>query len=174
MAVLSIVKQQLSNIFSGNHRSSSGERMCILDMLEIRGLTLEDIDPILAIYSQIIGQPADDDFKQFIVHQVAQKENISLVAVIQGKVAGYMISSFHSGIFGMPRSAWISALGVHPQYMGQGIGEKLGRKILQEYQQAGIREVYTSVRWDSADILSFFKNLGFEHSSFINLRKSLE
>jgi hypothetical protein len=30
------------------------------------------------------------------------------------------------------------------------------------------------VRWDSTDMLSFFKTLGFDRSNFINLRKVLK
>ena len=36
------------------------------------------------------------------------------------------------------------------------------------------KDIYTSVRWDSTDLLSFFKTLGFQRSDFINLHKSLE
>ena len=36
------------------------------------------------------------------------------------------------------------------------------------------KDIYTSVRWDSTDLLSFFKTLGFQRSDFISLHKSLE
>jgi hypothetical protein len=42
------------------------------------------------------------------------------------------------------------------------------------YQAQGVENVYTSVRWDSTDLLSFFKTLGFDRSNFINLRKVLK
>lgn len=145
-----------------------------MDNFEIRRLAPSDIDQVSCIYSEIIGTPVDEEFRQFIAKQAARKENISFVAELQGNVIGFMISSIHSGIFGIKRSAWISFIGVDPRYMGQGIGEQLGRRILTEYQAQGVKEIYTSVRWDSADILSFFKNLGFDHSNFINLRKSLD
>jgi ribosomal protein S18 acetylase RimI-like enzyme len=76
--------------------------------------------------------------------------------------------------FGIEKSAWIATLGVNPQYMGQGIGAQLSREVFKFYQAEGIQNVYTSVRWDSTDLLSFFKTLGFDRSNFINLRKILE
>ncbi|KKK52214.1 hypothetical protein LCGC14_3107180 [marine sediment metagenome] len=76
--------------------------------------------------------------------------------------------------FGIEKSAWIATLGVNPEFMGQGIGERLSKEIFQYYKKEGIKTVYTSVRWDSTDLLSFFKTLGFDRSNFINLRKSLE
>jgi len=33
--------------------------------------------------------------------------------------------------------------------------------------------VYTAARWDSVDLLSFFKSVGFNRSNFINLYKKL-
>ncbi|MFO7600874.1 MAG: GNAT family N-acetyltransferase, partial [Candidatus Desulfacyla sp.] len=70
--------------------------------------------------------------------------------------------------------AWIATLGVDPKFMGQGIGKKLAEAILAVYREKGINDIYTTVRWDSVDLLSFFKTLGFDRSNFINLRKDLE
>ena len=75
--------------------------------------------------------------------------------------------------FGIEKSAWIATLGVNPEFMGQGIGKKLGEKLFDYYHAQGIENVYTSVRWDSTDLLSFFKTLGFDRSNFINLRKQI-
>jgi N-acetylglutamate synthase-like GNAT family acetyltransferase len=58
--------------------------------------------------------------------------------------------------------------------MGQGIGAGMAQKIFEIYKASGIETVYTSVRWDSTDMLSFFKTLGFDRSKFINLRKVID
>jgi N-acetylglutamate synthase-like GNAT family acetyltransferase len=58
--------------------------------------------------------------------------------------------------------------------MGQDIGATLAEEILNYYKAQGVENVYTSVRWDSTDLLSFFKTLGFDRSNFINLRKVLK
>jgi len=50
----------------------------------------------------------------------------------------------------------------------------LAEEILEAYRKKGINDIYTSVRWDSVDLLSFFKTLGFDRSNFINLRKELD
>jgi ribosomal protein S18 acetylase RimI-like enzyme len=74
----------------------------------------------------------------------------------------------------MNKSAWIATLGVDPNFMGMGIGASLAEEIFKYYKTQGIENVYTSVRWDSTDMLSFFKTLGFDRSKFINLRKMLQ
>jgi N-acetylglutamate synthase-like GNAT family acetyltransferase len=58
--------------------------------------------------------------------------------------------------------------------MGRSIGASLAEEIMNYYQAQGVENVYTSVRWDSTDLLSFFKTLGFDRSNFINLRKVLK
>ena len=92
----------------------------------------------------------------------------------EGKIVGFMISYILLGGFGIEKSAWIAMFGVDPKFMGQGIGESLAKKIFEFSREKGIKDIYTSVRWDSPDLLSFFKTLGFDRSNFINLRKLLE
>ena len=73
----------------------------------------------------------------------------------------------------MEKSAWIATLGVNPDFWGRGIGESLATEIFSFFKSEGITHVYTSVRWDSPDLLSFFKTIGFDRSNFINLRKPI-
>ncbi|MBW1695698.1 MAG: GNAT family N-acetyltransferase [Deltaproteobacteria bacterium] len=139
----------------------------------IRKLTAEDADAISRIYSSITQKPAKMDFRRIIEEQVPKNENACYVAEYEGTVIGYMISYVLSGAFGLEKSAWIALMGVDPKYMGQGIGDRLARRIFKFYRDSGIKDIYTSVRWDSTDLLSFFKTLGFDRSNFINLRKKL-
>jgi len=76
--------------------------------------------------------------------------------------------------FGIDKSAWISMLGVDPKHMGKGIGKKLAQAMFELCKEKGIKNIYTSVPWDSTDMLSYFKTLDFDRSNFINLRKTLE
>jgi len=53
--------------------------------------------------------------------------------------------------------------------MGEGIGKMLGEALIKHFKDEKINEVYTSIKWDSGDLISFFKSIGFDKSSFINL-----
>ena len=141
--------------------------------LEIRRIQVGDAADISKIQSAITKSPVTIDFRHIIEDQVRKGEDASFVAVIRGKVVGYMISYIVFGGFGLEKGAWIATLGVDPKFMGQGIGKKLAEEILAVYREKGITDIYTSVRWDSVDLLSFFKELGFDRSNFINLRKEL-
>ena len=144
------------------------------DNFLIRSIKIEDADDIGRIQTSITKSPAKIDFRQVIEEQAQRDKDASFVAEIDGRVAGFMISYIVYGGFGLEKSAWIATLGVDPKFMGRGIGKKLAEEILAVYLEKGINDIYTSVRWDSVDLLSFFKTLGFDRSNFINLRKELE
>ena len=145
----------------------------LLKNVVIRKIKAEDADEISRIDATITKSPDRTDFRQIIEEQVRKDEDASFVAEIDGKVVGYMISYTVYAGFGLEKSAWIATLGVAPKFMGQGIGKGLAKEILRVYRERGIRNIFTSVRWDSVDLLSFFKTLGFDRSNFINLRKIL-
>jgi ribosomal protein S18 acetylase RimI-like enzyme len=144
-----------------------------VENITIRRLKAEDGGEIGKIYAAITRDPSEANFERLVRDQAGKPEDASFVAEHAGKVVGYMISSILTGIFGIKKSAWISMMGVHPRFMGQGIGERLAEDLFQYAKGQGLADIYTSVRWDSTDLLSFCKTLGFDRSNFINLRKKL-
>lgn len=144
-----------------------------MENVRVRELQVADTDDICEIYASIVRKPVDVDFTALIEKHARTENDICFVAELDGKVIGFMISYILTFGFGIEKSAWIATLGVDPEYMGQGIGERLAREIFKLYKKMGINRVYTSVRWDSTDLLSFFKTLGFDRSKFINLKKDL-
>jgi ribosomal protein S18 acetylase RimI-like enzyme len=145
-----------------------------LEEFLIRRIQIEDADDITRIHRVITNSSEAIDFRRVVHESVGKSEDTSLVAVVGGKVVGFMIGYIVYGGFGFEKSAWIATLGVDPRYMGQGLGKSLANALFQVYRERGVRYIYSSVRWDSVDLLSFFKTLGFDRSNFINLRKELK
>jgi ribosomal protein S18 acetylase RimI-like enzyme len=133
-----------------------------------------DSEEISQIYAAITLKPENPDFKRVIEQDAEDQKGACFVAESEGRIVGFMVSYILTAGFGMAKSAWIATLGVSPNHMGEGIGAKLAEEIFKYYKAKGIENVYTSVRWDSTDLLSFFKTLGFDRSNFINLRKVLD
>ena len=144
-----------------------------MDNILIRKLNSEDAEEISRIYLSITKTTNVDDFRKIVAKQAQRDEDASFVAELNGKVVGYLISYTLIGGFGIAKSAWVANIGVNPKFMGQGIGEKMAKEIFKYYRNKGIKYIYTSVKWDSTDLLSFFKTLGFDRSEFINLKKNL-
>ena len=145
-----------------------------MEQFQIRKLHKEDAQEIGRIYAAITRKAVDSDFKRVVEEHAQRDDEACFVAEHEDKVVGFMISYILTAGFGMTKSAWIATLGVDPNFMGMGIGASLAEAIFKYYKTQGIENVYTSVRWDSTDMLSFFKTLGFDRSNFINLRKMLQ
>ncbi|MBN1104687.1 MAG: GNAT family N-acetyltransferase [Deltaproteobacteria bacterium] len=140
----------------------------------IRKLKKADATSIARIDKSITKTVSQLDFGLIAREEMKRALATSFVAELDGNVVGYMISYITSGNFGVDRCAWIAMFGVEPKLMGQGIGKSLAEEVFKFYRAEGVTDVFTTVRWDSTDILSFFKTLGFDRSNFINLRKDLD
>jgi len=146
----------------------SSERIAL-----IRRMKPEDSEDISRIYRTITKQPANIDFATHIAELVHGKDTTCLIAEQGGRIVGFMISYVLTLGFGVEKGAWIATFAVHPRYMGQGIGALLAEETFKVYRDQGITSVFTSVKWDSTDLLSFFRRLDFQRSDFINLGKKL-
>lgn len=145
-----------------------------VENLLIRRLEARDADDISRIQEAITKGPGTIDYQRVVEAEADKEDRVSFVAELDGKVAGYMITYVIYGGFGLEKSAWIGLFGVDPRYMGRGIGKMMAREALGAFKKIGIRNVFTSVKWDSTDLLSFFKSLGFSRCDFINLEKILD
>lgn len=142
-----------------------------MNNLLIRRVKIGDSEDIARIYASIVKRYEEIDFNRIIREQVRNTDMANFVAELMGKVVGFIVSYTLSGGFGIDKSAWIAMVGVDPKFMGKGIGKNLAEEVFRFYRDQGINNIYTSVRWDSTDLLSFFKTLKFDRSDFINLSK---
>jgi ribosomal protein S18 acetylase RimI-like enzyme len=146
-----------------------------MDNLLIRTLKNEDSDAVSKIYHSIVKNTEKIDFRRIIEEQALTGSGASsFAAELNGEVVGFIISYILSGGFGIDKGAWIATICVDPKFMGKGIGKSMAKEMFEYYKTHGINNIYTSVRWDSTDLLSFFKALSFDRSNFINLRKMLD
>ena len=133
----------------------------------------KDISQAAEIHRKVIRKEPDLDINYDIEHLfesfIKKSPKTCLVAEIENKVAGFIIGGIKEWGFGVERSGWIEMIEVNPKNMGGGIGKALGEDLIKHFKEEGIKEVYTSVKWDSGDLIAFFKSIGFEKSSFINL-----
>ena len=144
------------------------------ERVSIREIRVDDTQAIQDIRIAISEEDARVDFQKLVEQHISEGNGqTSLVAQVDGMVAGYMISTTLYAGFGIGKSAWIVSFGVHPDHMGKGIGLKLANRVCDIYKEKGVSSIYSSVMWDSIDVLSFFKKLGFKRSEFINLKKDL-
>jgi ribosomal protein S18 acetylase RimI-like enzyme len=142
--------------------------------IKIRKIGADDILEIVAIQEAILQKKVSKKWIQMVEARLKNQEAVGFVASMDGRVEGFIVGEIKGESFGLEQSGWIEVVGVHPSHMGIGIGRILAKKLFEFFQKKGIRDIYTTVRWDAGDMLSFFKAIGFDRSPFINLRKHLD
>ncbi len=133
----------------------------------------EDVPRIIAIQEAIIKKKVSRKWVQMVEDHLRKHEGVGFVTSKDGQVVGFIIGEVKGESFGLEQSGWIEVVGVHPSQMGVGIGQALAERLFDFFRKRRVRDVYTAVRWDAVDMLSFFKSVGFDRSTFINLIKSL-
>lgn len=141
--------------------------------VRIRSLDVKDISEIAEILELTTKRKVPNMWVETVQKLLKKKYLVGFSAIKDKRVAGFIIGEIKGIGFGLEQSGWIVVVGVHPHYMGLGIGKALAERLLDFFRKKGINNIYTSVRWDAVDMLSFFKSIGFDRSEFINLGKSL-
>jgi len=141
--------------------------------VKLRPLTHEDLSEVQRIQARITRQEVPQAWMDMLAEHVDKNYRLGFVAREEDVLLGFILGEIKIGGFGTELSGWLELVGVEPEYMGSGVGAALAEALFQALKERGVKEVYTAVRWDSGDMLAFFKKVGFDQSVFINLcRKS--
>ena len=109
-----------------------------------------------------IELPLEDDGRVLFA-EFRRDPEASQVALVDGKVVGFMLGEIRSGEFGLEEpTGWIEVLGVDPDVRGQAIGRRLAEKMLDHFKSQGAATVRTLVDETMPEIGAFFTALGFE------------
>jgi ribosomal protein S18 acetylase RimI-like enzyme len=141
--------------------------------ITIRPMKEKDISQAANIHRKVIreglGQGMDYAIEDLFMSFIKKSPKTCIVAEKDNKVAGFIVGCIKEWGFGVERSGWIEMIEVDPKLMGKGIGKTLGEALISFFKDEGIKDVHTTVEWDSGDLIAFFKSVGFDKSSFINL-----
>lgn len=159
-----------------DHEADQDAGVLDTDAILVRALKPSDVDAIVRIDEKVGGRPRRKYFEvkiASVLHDTGVK--ISLVAEIDGIVAGFLMGSVYYGEFGLPEpAATIDTIGVHPDFRGRKVGKALMRQLAMNLHALGIESIETMVRWDEWDLLRFLASQGFEPAPVLCLRRRLE
>jgi GNAT superfamily N-acetyltransferase len=151
-------------------------------MIDIRMLTMDDLEAILDIDERIMQVSNLDDPERMeylketaTFHLERGDPMMNLGALLDGKLVGFILAETGFWEFGSgEKTGWIKVLGVDPDYQGRGIGHKLGETLMGHFDRKHVKRVRTLVAWYEGDLLSYFKSLGFDILNMIPLEKELD
>lgn len=143
--------------------------------VRIRPLEEKDIPRAVEIESAILGSKRSATLRGSLTAYLAKGDrNACLAAEMDGTLVGFLIGEVRTWDFGEDQEVgWIKIVGIDPAHQGKGIGKALGGALLKYFQEREIRTVRTAVDWDAADMIAYFRSLGFERSGHIGLEKEL-
>ncbi len=146
-----------------------------LSRLNIRPMTVGDLDAIVEIDRKVIGKLRPDYWKKIVPQSPAYPFS-SLVAEYEGKVIGFVVGEVSGWEFGVPdTTGWLSIIGVDPDYQHRGVARKLSREFVKNLKAIGVGVIYTLVNWNDWDLLKFFRAMGFSRGGdMINLELKVE
>jgi len=140
--------------------------------IRVRKMRGTDVSAAADINRAITRRKASARWTSMVQMLIERNPGECLVAEEQGQVIGFILGEMKEFAFGAERSGWIEVLGVHPRRMGKGVGKLLGCRLLSIFKKKGATRLFTAVRWDSGDLLAFFRSISFDRSAFIILENS--
>lgn len=113
---------------------------------KIRKSLVKDLPQIIEIQEAVTKSKVGPKRKAILKEHIQKEGDISLVALVNGKVTGYVIGEVMTDSFGIDQGGWIENSVVHPKHMGGGIGQTLTIHLFEDYKERKILEIYTAVR----------------------------
>ena len=146
------------------------------DTIVVRSMREDDLNAIVAIDAAASGRRRPRYFEVMLHRAISQTGvQISLVAEVDGRVAGFVIGSLYYGEYGVVEpSASIDAISVDPATRGNKVGTALMRQLRLNLAALRIMTLRTEVSWDHFGLLAFFRSQGFRPSRRLCLECELD
>jgi ribosomal-protein-alanine N-acetyltransferase len=122
--------------------------------VEIANFKLRDLEELLEI-EKFSFPKSPYDKKTFLMWYNVAKEGF-FVARIDKKIVGYIIG-YKNGKTGV-----LVSIATHPEFRGKGIGTKLWERLVQFFNESGVKKVKLQVRKSNFVAQKFYENLGFK------------
>ncbi|MCO5122283.1 MAG: GNAT family N-acetyltransferase [Rhizobacter sp.] len=135
-----------------------------------------DLDQVIAIDAAVTGIEKRSYWQRIYRRygiKVGSEQRHFLVAVAQGRVAGFMIGEVRDWEFGSPPCGWVFAIDVDPAARQRGIGTRLLAAMSAQFRRAGVRHLRTLLARENTLILSFFRSQGMMAGALIPLEMEI-
>ena len=127
----------------------------------------EDIPAILEIDQKVVGKDRTPTWPQRASsHFRTYYPPLSYVALVGGRVVGFILGDIRGAEYALPLSGWIDIMGVDPAYQSQGIGHRLIDTFFQGCRSRGLK-ARAIVRDGDTRLLHFLNQMSFRRGELV-------
>lgn len=119
----------------------------------IRSMEIEDLEQVCNIENQIFSKPWT---REGFLSSLSDSNNIYLVVQRNDEIVGYC------GLWGVVGEGQINNVAVKSLFRGQGIGQCMLTKLLQEGKKNSLTSFTLEVRESNAVAIGLYERLGFQ------------
>lgn len=144
-------------------------------LLLVRSMTEADVPAIVRVDRKITGRDRavylGRKAREVLVESAIR---MSLVAELEGQVAGFLMARVDFGEFGRTEpTAVLDTIGVDPDYRRQAVGHALLEQLLLNLGSLRVERVLTEVEWSQLGLLGFLQRNGFAPAQRIAFDKPI-
>ena len=145
-------------------------------VLEVRAVRRSDLDRVIDLDATVTGLEKRKYWLSVYRRYGSgtHDEQQFLVALLSGRVVGFVIGEVRDWEFGSPPCGWVFAIDVDPQARLAGVATQLLQAIGARFQRIGVRKLRTIVALENTLILSFFRAQGMMAGPLIALEMDLD
>jgi len=137
--------------------------------LRVRPFREDDEPSVVALWNEVFADdPPRNEPRAVIRRKLQVQRELFLVGEFACEVVGTVIAGF-DGYRG-----WVYHLAVHPRCRRRGFGRELMRHAEVGLKQLGCPKLNLQVRSTNADVIAFYKRLGYSVEERASLAKALE
>ena len=134
----------------------------------IRAYRLSDEDAVVALWQECgLTRPWNDPRKD-----IARKMRVRPDLFLVGELDGAVVATAMAGYEG--HRGWVSYLAVSPAQRRRGLGRAIMAEVERLLREAGCPKINLQVRTGNAEVIAFYRRIGFELDDVVSLGKRLE
>ena len=136
--------------------------------MEIREFQPQDEEAVIILWERCrLVRPWNDPRKD-ISRKLKVRPDLFLVGVADGKVVATVMAGYdgHRG--------WINYLAVAPEERRRGRGRTMMREAEERLRSAGCPKINLQIRRANADVLAFYRSLGYVEDDVVSMGRRLE
>ncbi|MGZ8809923.1 MAG: GNAT family N-acetyltransferase [Thermoanaerobaculia bacterium] len=147
-----------------------------IEQVTVRLMRATDVDAVVQIDAAKKGRPRPRYFELMLDRALNRAGlQVSLVAEVDGHIAGYLIGSLYYGEYGITEpTASIDAIGVDPAMRRQHVARAMFQQLRRNVGAIGATAIRTEVDWNDFDLLAFLSSEGFAPAPRICLERKVD